>query len=142
MLRLNRVALMSQKWKTGKRPDAARYLLTGRSGGSDRMLPPSVRSIPERSNSSGIATGRVRWTLTGRSQSPVNLAFVFFTRPNAETSSDRTLKDRVRSLLHSEFTSCELTGHWTLESGAASGHSFFIKSSNSFALPVPNQVTT
>ena len=123
-------------------PENTCFLLTGRSGGSDRTLPPSVRSIPERSNSSGIATGRVRWTPTGHSQSPVNLAFVFFTRPTAETSSARTLKDRVRSLLRSEFTSCELTGRWTPKSGAASGHSFFSKSSKFFVLPVPNQVPT
>ena len=43
-------------------------LLTRRSGGSDRTLPPSVWSIPERSNSSGIVTGRVRWTPTGRAR--------------------------------------------------------------------------
>ena len=107
--------------ETRKRSDSAQFLLTGRFGGSDRTLPPSIRSILERSNSSGI--------MTGHSQSPDNLAFVFFTRPDAETSSDRTLKDRVRSLLCSEFTSCELTGRWTLESGAASDHSFFSKSS-------------
>ena len=42
----------------------------------------------------------------------------------------------------SRFTSCELTERWTSESGAASGHSFFRESSNSFALPVPNQIPT
>ena len=41
----------------GKRQNHARFLLIGRSGGSDRTLPPNVRSIPERSNFSGIATG-------------------------------------------------------------------------------------
>ena len=57
-----------------KRPKAARDPLTGRSGGSDRTLPPSVRSIPERSSSSGIGTGRVRWSMTGRRQGPVRVA--------------------------------------------------------------------
>ena len=47
--------------------------LTGRSGGSDQTLPPSVRSIPERSKSSGIETGRVRWSMTGRRQGPVKI---------------------------------------------------------------------
>ena len=42
----------------------------------------------------------------------------------------------------SRFTSCELTGRWTPEFGAASSHSFFSKSSKPFALPVPNQVPT
>ena len=124
--------------ETEKSPKAARDPLTGRSGGSNRTLPPSVRSIPERSNSSRIAIRCVQWTPIGRSQSPVNLAFIFFTRPDAETSSDRTLKDRVWSLLHSEFTSCELTGRWTVESGAASGHPFLANLQSSFTLPVPN----
>ena len=54
-----------------KSPEDARDPLTGRSGGSDRTLPPSVRSIPERSKSSGIGTRRVRWSMTGRRQGPV-----------------------------------------------------------------------
>ena len=54
-----------------KSPEDARDALTGRSGGSDRTLPPSVRSIPERSKSSRIETGRVRWSMTGRRQGPV-----------------------------------------------------------------------
>ena len=124
VLRLNWVASRRQRRKLEKRSDAACFLLTGRSGGSDRMLPPSVRSISERSKSSGIVTGRVRWTPTGHSQSLINSALVFSTRPDAETPSDRTLKGRVRSLLRSKFTSCELTGRWTSESSAASGHSF------------------
>ena len=141
-MRLNRVAPRVRKGNGERNLSRARFLLTGHSGGSDRTLPPSVRSIPERSNSSGIMTGRVRWTPTGRSQSPVNLAFVFFTRPDAETSTDRTLKDRVRSLLRSEFTSYELTGRWIVESDAASGHSFPANLQCSSALSVPNQVPT
>ena len=54
-----------------KSPEGARDPLTGRSGGSDRTLPPSVRSIPERSKTSRIGTGRVRWSMTGRRQGPV-----------------------------------------------------------------------
>ena len=46
--------------ETGKSWNPTRYLLTGRSGGNDRMLPPSVRSIPERSKTPRIMTGRVR----------------------------------------------------------------------------------
>ena len=37
-----------------------RFLLTGRSGGNDRTLPPRVRWTPERSKTSRAATGRVR----------------------------------------------------------------------------------
>ena len=125
-----------------KRLNPARFLLTERFGSSDQALPPSVRSIPKRSKSSGITTGRVRWTPTGRSQSPINLAFVFFTQPDAKMSFDRTLKDRVRSLLQQQFTSYELTGRWTTESGAASGHTFPANLQSSSALPVPNQVPT
>jgi hypothetical protein len=126
----------------GKRPDAARYQLTGRSGGSDRTLPPSVRSILERSNSSGIATGRVRWSMTGHSQSPVSFLQRHVDRPDAGTLPDRTLKRRVRSLLQLLFTSCELTGRWTKESGATSGHSFSANLRCSSVLHVPNQVPT
>ena len=57
--------------ETEKSPEVARDPLTGRSGGSDRTLPPSVRSISEMSKSSGIRTGRVRWSMTGRRQGPV-----------------------------------------------------------------------
>ena len=64
--------------ETEKSPQDARDPLTGRSGGSDRTLPPSVRSIPERSKSSGIATGCVRWSMTGRRQGPVSTACPFF----------------------------------------------------------------
>ena len=128
--------------ETGKRPEAARYLLTGRSGGSDRTQPPSIRSILERSNSSRIVTGRVRWSMTGRRQGPVSSACSSFDRSDAGSPPDRTHRRSVRSLLHQQFTSCELTGRWTSESGAASGHSFFNKSSKSFVLPVPNQVPT
>ena len=128
------VALDGLDKETEKKPDPVRFLLIRRSGGSDRTLPPSVRSIPERSKSPGIATKR--------SLSPVNTAFVFSTRPDAEKPSDRTLKGRVQSLLRSKFTSYELTGRWTSESGAAPGHSFSSKSSKSFVLPIPNQVPT
>ena len=113
-----------QKRKRRRSPESASSLLTERSGGSDRMLPPSVRSIPERSKSPGIATGRIRSQLTERSQSPVDPVYVFFLRLDAGTPSDRTLNNRVWSLHRSRFTSCELTGRWTSESGAASGHSF------------------
>ena len=82
-----------------KRPEAARDPLTGRSGGSDRTLPPSVRSIPERSNSSGIGTGRVRWSMTGRRQGPVRSACSSFDRPDAGSPPDRTHRRSVRSLL-------------------------------------------
>ena len=119
-----------------------RFLLTGRSGGSDQTLPPSVRSIPERSKPPRITTGRIRSQLTGRSQSLVQPVSIVFARSDAEQPSDRTLNSRVRSLLHSRFTSCELTGRWTLESGAVSGHSFSSKSSKFFVLPISNQVPT
>jgi len=36
-----------------------RFLLTGRSGGNDRILPSRVRSTPERSKTSRVVTGRV-----------------------------------------------------------------------------------
>ena len=78
-----RVSNATEK-ETEKSPENAGDPLTGRSGGSNRMLPPSVRSIPERSNSSGIGTERVRWSMTGCRQGPVNSSFVFFTRPEAE----------------------------------------------------------
>ena len=45
--------------ETGKKLNHARFLLTGCSGGSDRTLPPSVRSILERSKSPEIMTERV-----------------------------------------------------------------------------------
>jgi hypothetical protein len=73
-----------------KRFDPARILLTERFGGSNRMLPPSVRSIPERSNSSGITTGHVRWSMTGRSQSPVSCLERHVDRPDAEGPPSRT----------------------------------------------------
>ena len=57
--------------KIEKSPEDTRDPLTGRSGGSDRTLPPSVRSIPERSKTSGIGTGRVRWSMTRRRQGPI-----------------------------------------------------------------------
>ena len=105
-------------------------------------LPPSVRSILEKSKTPGIMTGRVRSHLTGHNHSPVQLVSIVFARSDAGTSSDRTLNSRVRSLHRSRFTSCELTRRWTSESGAASDHSFSSKSSKSFELPVPNQVPT
>ena len=127
-----------RKGNREKRSDATRFLLTGRSGGSDRMLPPSVRSIPERSNSFGIATGHVRWSMTGRRQGPVSLACSFFKRLDAGSLPDRTHKRSIRSLLQLLFTSCELIERWTTESG----HSFPANLQSSFALPVPNQVPT
>ena len=72
------------KKETEKSPENARDPLTGRSGGSDRTLPPSVRSIPERSKSSGIGTGRVRCSLTGHRQGPVSTTCAPFDRPDAE----------------------------------------------------------
>ena len=131
-----KVAPTDQKRKRGKRSDAARFLLTGRSGGSDRTLPPNVRSIPERSKSSGIGIGRVRWTMTGHRQGPVSTTCSSFDRPDAGSPPDRTHRRSVRSLLHQQFTSCELTGRWT----AASGAPFPANLQGSFALPVPNQV--
>ena len=119
---------VDQKRKRRKKPDAARFLLTRCSGGSDRTLPPSVRSILVRSKTPRITTRRVRWTSTEHSQSPVQAIFFVFDRPDAEPPSDRTLGEHcfsIRSLLHSRFTSCELTRCWTSESGAASSHSFF-----------------
>ena len=110
--------------ETEKSPENTRDPLTGRSGGSDRMLPPSIRSIPERSNSSRIGTGRVRWSMTRRRQGPVSCLERHLDRPDARTLPDRTHKRRVRSLHQLLFTSCELTERWTTESGAASGHSF------------------
>ena len=82
------------------------FLLTGHSGGSDRTLPPSVRSIPERSKSSGIMTKRVRWSMTGRRQGPFNSSLssshdrmlnVFW--PDAETQSPVTPSQHVHLLL-------------------------------------------
>ena len=125
-----------------KSPEAARDPLTGRSGGSDRTLPPSVWSILERSNSSGIGTGRVRWSMTGRRQGPVSTACSSFDRPDAGSPSDRTHRRSVRSLLHQQFTSRELTGRWTAASGAASDDPFLANLQSSFALPVPNPVPT
>ena len=110
-----------------KNPGPARFLLTGRFGGCDQTLPPSVWSIPERSKSPGIAIGRVRSQLTGRSQSPVQAVSFVFNRPDTGSPFDQTLNSRVRSLLCSKFTSCELTGCWTSESGATSDHSFSSK---------------
>ena len=128
--------------ETEKSHEATRDPLTGRSGGSDRTLPPSVRSIPERSNSSGIRTGRVWWSMTGRRQGPVSTAYSSFDRPDAESPPDRTHRRSVQSLLHQQFTSCELTGRWTATSGAASDAPFPANLQSSFALPVPNQVPT
>ena len=127
-----------QKRKREKKLSHARFLLTGRSGGSDRTLPPSVRSIPERSKSSGIGTGRVRWTMTGRRQGPVSTTCPSFDRPDAGSPPDRTHRRSVRSLLQQQFTSCELTGRWT----AASCGPFPANLQSSFALPVPNRVPT
>ena len=128
--------------KRKKSPDAAQDPLTGCSGGSDRTLPPSVRSIPERSNSSGIGTGHVRWSMTGRRQGLVSTACFFTKRPDTGSLPDRTHKCSVRSLLQLLFTSCELIGRWTAASGAASGCPFPANLQSSFALPVPNQVPT
>ena len=129
-----------RKWR--RSPESARFLLTRRSGGNDQTLPPKVQSIPERSKTLGITTGRVQSPLTGSSQSLVQPVSFIFNRPDTEPPSDQTLNSRVRSLHRSRFTSCELTGRWTSESGAAFGHSFSSKSSKSFVLPVPNQVPT
>ena len=79
-----------QNRKRKKSPEAARDQLIGRSGGGDRTLSPSVRSIPERSNSSGIATGRVRWSMTGRRQGPVSTAFPSIDRPDTGGPLNRT----------------------------------------------------
>ena len=128
--------------ETEKSPEAVRDPLTGRSGASDQTLPPSVRSIPERSNSSRIGTGRVRWSMTGHRQGPVSIACSFINRSDARSLPDRTHKRSVRSLLQQQFTSCELTRRWTAESGAAFGHSFPANLQCSSALPVPNQVPT
>ena len=136
---------MRQKRKQRRSPETACFLLIRRSSGSDRMLPPSVQSIPERSKTPRITTGRVWWTPTGHSHSSMQAAIIAIDRPDAGLPSDRTLGEHcfsVRSLLHSKFTSCELTERWISESGAASGHSFSSKSSMSFVLPVPNQVPT
>ena len=133
---------MQQNRKHKKSPNVARDLLTGCSGGSDRTLPPSVRSILERSNSSRITTGRVRWSMTRRMQGLVSCLERHVDRPDAGTLSNRTHKRRVRSLLRSKFTSYELIGRWTLESSAASGHSFPANLQCSSMLPVPNQVPT
>ena len=111
--------------ETRKRSDSAQFLLTGRFGGSDRTLPPSIRSILERSNLSRIVTGHVRWSMTGRRQGPVSSSSssshdrtlnVFW--PDAETQSpvtpsaavhllwtDRTLDDRVWCSVRSLFSS-------------------------------------
>ena len=131
-----------QNRKQKKSPEAARDQLTGRSGGSDRTLSPSVRSIPERSNSSRIMTGRVRWSMTGRRQGPVGTTCFSFKRPDAGSLPDRTHKRSVRSLLQQQFTSCELTGRWTAASDAVSSAPFSANLQSSFALPVPNQVPT
>jgi len=137
-LGLNKGPPTSQKRRRGKRSDAAQNLLTERSSGSDRMLPPSVRSIPERSNSSGIGTGRVRWSMTGRMQGPVSTTYSSFDQPDVGSPPDQTHRRSVRLLLRQQFTSCELTIHWT----AASGAPFPANLQGSFALPVPNQVPT
>ena len=129
--RLNRVAPTSQKRKREERSDAARFLLNGRSGGSDR-------SILERSKSSGITTGCVRWSMTGRRQGPTNCLELHVDRPDAGSLPNRTHKHSVRSHLQLLFTSCELTGRWT----AASDGPFPANLQSSFALPVPNQVST
>ena len=55
-----------------KSPEAARDPLTECSGGSDRTLPPSVRSILERSSFSRIGTGRIWWSMTERRQGLVS----------------------------------------------------------------------
>ena len=128
--------------ETEKKPDPIRFLLTVCSGDSDRMLPPSVRSILERSKTPGITTECVRSQLTRRSQSLVEPIFIVFAGLDAGSPSDRTQNRRVRSLLLSKFTSYELTGRWTLESGAASGHSFSAILQSSIVLPVPTQVPT
>lgn len=120
----------------------ALVVATGRSSGSDRTLPPSIRSIPERSKSSGIVIGCNRWSMTGRRQGPVSTACFFFKRPDVGSLPDRTHKHNVRSLLQQQFTSCELTGRWTTASGLASGGPIPANLQSSFALPVPNQVPT
>ena len=84
-----------------RRPEATRDPLTGRSGGSDRTLPPRVRSIPERSKFSGIRTGRVRWTMTGHSQGPVSTTCPSFDRPDAEPF----LTGRIDAASSHSFTS-------------------------------------
>ena len=104
VLRLNSAPQRDGKGNREKRLNPARFQLTGRSGGSDRTLPPSVRSILERSKSPGIVTGRVRWTPTKHSQSPVQAVSFIFDRSDAEPPSDRTLGEHyfsVRSLLRS-----------------------------------------
>ena len=100
---------------------------------SDRFQrgPNPLESRPDASGGPWPDAGRVRSTLLHLLHTTGRL-----------TSSDRTLKRRVRSLLRSKFTSCELIGRGTLESGAASSHSFPANLQESFMLPVPNQVPT
>ena len=131
-----------RKWR--RSPDAMRNPLTGHSGGSDRTLPPSVRSSPERSKSSGIETGCVRWSMTGRRQGPVSTACFFFKRPDARSLPDRTHKRSVRSLLQQQFTSCELTGRWIAAFGVwctfSSKSSKFLRAACSQSSPNLNKI--
>ena len=80
---LNRSPDVTEK-ETEKSPENARDPLTGGSDGSNRTLPPNVRSIPERSTSSRIGTGRVRWSMTGHRQGPVSTTWSSFDRPDAD----------------------------------------------------------
>ena len=64
--------------ETEKNLDPGRLLLTRRSGGNDRTLPPRVRSTLEWSKSPGVTTEHVRSPLIGHSLSLVDPVFVFF----------------------------------------------------------------
>ena len=97
--------------ETEKSLETARLLLTGRSGGNDRTLPPGVRSTIERSKTSQVTISRVWLTLTGRSQSLVHPMYIFFDRPDAGPPSDQTQGEYYFSIWSLLCTSVHLL--WT-----------------------------